>query len=203
MRVFLHERVDARAFAIDERIVPVARSLAGLSRSCVSTHRLVSITALMIAQQRLHNPLRLDLLAICSVYRHVRLRVCLNVNFLDVDAVDAGPLTPTKQGVGLVEGIGLLPQVDPRGLEYHWLRVQRGARENSADFETAVVAAGRVSVTPIYFDRTDEGAFAVRAYAVCFCFCFRFRWHPRFVSVLHALPLCGAAPTFLCRRKEK
>ncbi|WP_229515998.1 hypothetical protein [Paraburkholderia terrae] len=30
-----------------------------------------------------------------------------------------------------------------------------------------------------------------------------FRWHPRFVSVLHASPLCGAAPTFLCRRKEK
>ncbi|CAG9241949.1 hypothetical protein PCAR4_1100001 [Paraburkholderia caribensis] len=27
--------------------------------------------------------------------------------------------------------------------------------------------------------------------------------HPRFVSVLHASPLCGAAPTFLCRRKEK
>jgi hypothetical protein len=50
-----------------------------------------------------------------------------------------------------------------------------------------------------------------------------FRWHPRFASVLHvshlcvwlfagirvmvfdvqASPLCGAAPTFLCRRKEK
>ncbi|CAG9219081.1 hypothetical protein BCAR13_410002 [Paraburkholderia caribensis] len=30
-----------------------------------------------------------------------------------------------------------------------------------------------------------------------------FRWHPRFVSSLHASPLCGAAPTFLCRRKEK
>jgi hypothetical protein len=29
------------------------------------------------------------------------------------------------------------------------------------------------------------------------------RWHPRFASGLHALPLCGAAPTFLCRRKEK
>jgi hypothetical protein len=29
------------------------------------------------------------------------------------------------------------------------------------------------------------------------------RWHPRFVTVLHASPLCGAAPTFLCRRKEK
>jgi hypothetical protein len=31
----------------------------------------------------------------------------------------------------------------------------------------------------------------------------RFRWHPRIVIALHALPLCGAAPTFLCRRKEK
>ncbi|WP_148654448.1 hypothetical protein [Paraburkholderia caribensis] len=30
-----------------------------------------------------------------------------------------------------------------------------------------------------------------------------FRWHPRFVSSLQASPLCGAAPTFLCRRKEK
>jgi hypothetical protein len=30
-----------------------------------------------------------------------------------------------------------------------------------------------------------------------------FRWHPRFVIGPHALPLCGAAPTFLCRRKEK
>src|SRR5689334_20706540 len=28
-------------------------------------------------------------------------------------------------------------------------------------------------------------------------------WHPRYVSSLHASPLCGAAPTFLCRRKEK
>ncbi|WP_180724250.1 hypothetical protein [Paraburkholderia largidicola] len=34
-------------------------------------------------------------------------------------------------------------------------------------------------------------------------FALGFRWHPRFVSVLQALPLCGAAPTFLCRRKEK
>ncbi len=27
--------------------------------------------------------------------------------------------------------------------------------------------------------------------------------HPRIVSSLQASPLCGAAPTFLCRRKEK
>jgi hypothetical protein len=45
------------------------------------------------------------------------------------------------------------------------------------------------------------------ASAVCFS-----RWHPRFVFLagirvgafaVRALPLCGAAPTFLCRGKEK
>jgi len=85
---------------------------------------------------------------------------CLNVNFPDVDAAAAGPLTPTKQGVGLVEGIEVLPHVDPRGFAYHWLRFQRGPRENAPDSETAVVAAGRVSVTPLYFERTDERALA-------------------------------------------
>jgi hypothetical protein len=29
------------------------------------------------------------------------------------------------------------------------------------------------------------------------------RWHPLDVIGSQALPLCGAAPTFLCRRKEK
>ena len=86
--------------------------------------------------------------------------VCLNVNFPDIDASAAGPLTPTKQGVGLVQGIDVQSQTDPRGLEYHWLRFQRGPRENAPDSETAVVASGRVSVTPLYFDRTDDKTFA-------------------------------------------
>jgi hypothetical protein len=30
-----------------------------------------------------------------------------------------------------------------------------------------------------------------------------FCWHPHDVIGSPALPLCGAAPTFLCRRKEK
>jgi hypothetical protein len=33
--------------------------------------------------------------------------------------------------------------------------------------------------------------------------CLALRWHPRYAFVLQASPLCGAAPTFLCRRKEK
>jgi len=91
---------------------------------------------------------------------------CLNVNFPDIDAALAGPLTPTRQGVGLVEGIDVLPQTDPRGLQYHWLSFQRGPRENAADSETAVVASGRVSVTPLHFERTDERTFAALTQAL-------------------------------------
>jgi hypothetical protein len=36
-----------------------------------------------------------------------------------------------------------------------------------------------------------------------FAFAFAFAGIRVLVFVLHALPLCGAAPTFLCRRKEK
>ncbi|MDR5813701.1 MULTISPECIES: 5'/3'-nucleotidase SurE [unclassified Caballeronia] len=85
---------------------------------------------------------------------------CLNVNFPDCDASAAGPLTVTRQGVGLVEGIDVVAEVDPRGIDYHWLRFQRGPRPNSPDSETAVVGSGRVAVTPLHFDRTDERTFA-------------------------------------------
>ncbi|MEM5401149.1 5'/3'-nucleotidase SurE [Paraburkholderia unamae] len=86
--------------------------------------------------------------------------VCLNVNFPDIDASAAGPLTVTRQGVGLVQGIDVVPQIDPRGMDYHWLRFNRGPRENGPDSETAVVNSGRVSVTPLHFERTDEKTFA-------------------------------------------
>jgi len=44
----------------------------------------------------------------------------------------------------------------------------------------------------VYWVRVQAGWFACG-----------FRWHPRDVIGSQALPLCGAAPTFLCRRKEK
>jgi 5'-nucleotidase len=86
--------------------------------------------------------------------------VCLNVNFPDVDASAAGPLTVTRQGAGLVRGIDVVPEVDPRGFAYHWLRFDRAPREDAADSETVVVGSGGVSVTPLQFERTDERTFA-------------------------------------------
>jgi 5'-nucleotidase len=46
------------------------------------------------------------------------------VNFPDCNASAAGPLTLTRQGIGLVEGIEIVPEVDLRGFDYFWLRLQ-------------------------------------------------------------------------------
>jgi 5'-nucleotidase len=85
---------------------------------------------------------------------------CLNVNFPDVPAESAGPLTRTRQGRGVVKRINVIPRVDPRGLTYHWLQFHREPFRDAPDSETAVVASGRVAVTPLQFERTNEAAFA-------------------------------------------
>jgi len=51
--------------------------------------------------------------------------------------------------------------------------------------------------------RLCSGIRCVHGSAVASGVCMLLRRHPRFAFVLHASPLCGAAPTFLCRRKEK
>ncbi|WP_019446990.1 5'/3'-nucleotidase SurE [Cupriavidus sp. BIS7] len=83
---------------------------------------------------------------------------CLNVNFPDVDAAAAGPLTVSRQGVGLVNAIDVRAHVDPRGIPYHWLQFSRGPRPDVDDAEAMVVARGAVSVTPLCFERTSEEA---------------------------------------------
>jgi 5'-nucleotidase len=84
---------------------------------------------------------------------------CLNVNFPDVAPGDAGPLTLTRQGIGRVEAIDVVERVDVRGQDYHWLQFRRSPRQDTLDSETAAVLAGRVSVTPLRFERTDDAAF--------------------------------------------
>jgi 5'-nucleotidase len=87
-------------------------------------------------------------------------QTCLNINFPAVAPEMAGPLTVTRQGVGLVEGIEVQPHVDPRAIPYFWLHFKRGRRENPADSETAIIRAGGIAVTPLRFERTDDGAYA-------------------------------------------
>ncbi len=87
-------------------------------------------------------------------------RACLNVNFPDCPAEQAGPLTLTRQGVGLLDDIDVVTRIDPRNFTYHWLQFHRSPRQESADTEGAVLAAGNVSVTPLRFERTDDSTLA-------------------------------------------
>jgi len=87
-------------------------------------------------------------------------QACLNVNFPDVAPEAAGPLTLTRQGVGLVRRIDVVARTDPRGFDYHWLKFHRAPRHEAPDAEAAVVAAGAISVTPLQFERTAEAALA-------------------------------------------
>jgi 5'-nucleotidase len=85
-------------------------------------------------------------------------QACLNVNFPDVAPEAAGRLTLTRQGVGLIRRIDVDARRDPRGFAYHWLKFDRAPREEAPDAEAAVIAAGAISVTPLQFERTAEGA---------------------------------------------
>jgi 5'/3'-nucleotidase len=85
---------------------------------------------------------------------------CLNINFPDCEPERAGPLTVTRQGAGLLDGVEVVSRTDPRGLPYHWLQMRRSEKGNPPDSETAALAAGRISVTPLRFERTDEQSLA-------------------------------------------
>ena len=63
-------------------------------------------------------------------------------------------------------------------------------------------ALGSVVDGVVFLSATLVGVLPLRCWQ-CRLVCLFFRWHPRYAFVLHASPLCGAAPTFLCRRKEK
>ena len=82
------------------------------------------------------------------------------MNFPDLPAGRAGPLTLARQGVGLVQRIEVTSRTDLRGGEYHWLNFRRGPRDNPPDAESVLVGAGRITVTPLRFERTDEAGFA-------------------------------------------
>jgi 5'-nucleotidase len=84
--------------------------------------------------------------------------VCLNVNFPDVLPNAAGPLTPTRQGAGLVDSVNVVAHTDPRGLPYYWLQFSRRGQDGIAGSETEAVQQGKISVTPLRFERTSESA---------------------------------------------
>jgi 5'-nucleotidase len=84
----------------------------------------------------------------------------LNINFPDIPLSEVGPIEVTTQGTGLMEDVDLVSGIDPRSLEYHWLHLRRSAREDTPGSETFAIGHGRVSVTPLQFERTNQDILA-------------------------------------------
>ena len=88
---------------------------------------------------------------------------CLSVNFPDLPPDQAGPLTLARQGAGSVEGMDVEARTDPRGFTYYWVSFRRGDRDQGPESDVEALNAGRVVVTPLRYDRTDEEAYAILA----------------------------------------
>jgi 5'-nucleotidase len=85
---------------------------------------------------------------------------CLNVNFPNVPPDRAGSLTLARQGPGLVQGMTVDTRTDPRGFEYHWIMFKRGPREQGPESDIEAIEAGKIVVTPLRYDRTDQSVYA-------------------------------------------
>ena len=91
---------------------------------------------------------------------------CLNVNFPDLPVAEVGPLTLARQGVGLLQGMHVETRTDPRDIPYHWISFRRGPREQGPESDIEALDAGRIVVTPLRYDRTDEDAYELLAKAL-------------------------------------
>jgi len=84
---------------------------------------------------------------------------CLNVNFPPIPPDQAGPPTLARQGVGMIAGMNVDTRVDPRGMAYHWLNFRRGDRPQGPESDYSALRAGKIVVTPLRYDRTDDEAY--------------------------------------------
>jgi 5'/3'-nucleotidase len=86
---------------------------------------------------------------------------CLSVNFPDLPPDEVGPLTLARQGAGTVQGMDVEARTDPRGLTYYWVGFRRGERDQGPESDIEALNAGRITVTPLRYDRTDDEAYAI------------------------------------------
>ncbi len=84
----------------------------------------------------------------------------LNINFPPIPAAEAGPLTLARQGEGMVAGMQVETRTDPRGMTYHWLNFRRGDVQQGPESDYSAMRAGKIVVTPLRYDRTDDDAYA-------------------------------------------
>jgi 5'-nucleotidase len=84
----------------------------------------------------------------------------LNINFPPIPAAAAGQMTLARQGEGMVAGMHVETRTDPRGMTYHWLNFRRGEIRQGPESDYSALRAGKIVITPLRYDRTDDEAYA-------------------------------------------
>jgi len=90
-------------------------------------------------------------------------RAVLNINFPPIPADQVGPMTLARQGEGMVAGMHVESRVDPRGMTYHWLNFKRGDIAQGPESDYSAMRAGKIVISPLRYDRTDDEAYAALA----------------------------------------
>lgn len=83
----------------------------------------------------------------------------LNINFPPIPPAEVGPMTLARQGEGMVAGMHVETRIDPRGMAYHWLNFKRGEIRQRLESDYSAMRAGKLVVTPLRYDRTDDEAY--------------------------------------------
>ena len=86
--------------------------------------------------------------------------VCLNVNFPDCTPEAIRPLKVTRQGVGPLNSVSVRAEIDPRGFDYHWIKLNNDRQFDEPGTEMHELMAGHITVTPLQFERTHTGAYS-------------------------------------------
>jgi len=80
--------------------------------------------------------------------------VCLNINFPDVDADDVAGVALTRPARGALAGVEVEARTDTREQPYFWIRFRRNPEPiDAADGDVAAVREGRISISPLRFER--------------------------------------------------
>jgi 5'-nucleotidase len=82
--------------------------------------------------------------------------IVVNVNFPDCEPDEVAGIAVTAQGKRDKELLDIHERLDGRGNPYFWLGFARGRQEPGQGTDLRAVAEGRISITPLRLDLTDE-----------------------------------------------
>jgi 5'-nucleotidase len=84
--------------------------------------------------------------------------VVLNVNFPDCEPGEVKGMSVTRQGQRNPDFLRIEDRLDTRGKPYYWVGIERRKARPPKGTDLWAVHSGRISVTPLHLDFTDDEA---------------------------------------------